>query len=122
MFVTMAVLLTSVVDFDDLTGTIAAPMPPVVTTDEFINNLPQDGSFWGNFRLGNAFDVHPELRVPVRDEIITKASKTITTTKATKSKSSKTKASKVVTMTTSNNDDNVWDVDELYCPFQHMPH
>ena len=113
MFVTMAVLLTSVVDFDDLTGTIAAPMlPPVVTIDEFINNLPQDGSFWGNFRLGNAFDVHPVLRVPVRDENITKASKTITTTKATKSKSSKTKASKAVTMTTSKNDDNVWDVDE----------
>ena len=113
MFATMAVLLTSVVDFDDLTGAIAAPMlPPVVTTDEFINNLPQDGSFWGNFRLGNAFDVHPVLRVPVRDENITKASKTITTTKATKSKSSKTKASKAVTMTTSKNDDNVWDVDE----------
>jgi hypothetical protein len=92
-----------VIVFEDWTGTIAGPiLPTVVTTDEFIDNLPQDGSFWGNFRRGNAFDVHPVLRV--RDENIVTSERQFET-KASKSKASKTNESKTITMTTSNDDD-----------------
>ena len=101
MLSAVAVLLTKVVDLEELTGTIADPieiLPPAATTDEFISNLPRRGSFWRSYIRGETFDIHPEL--PVRVENITRSERQF-----------ETDASKAIIITASNDDDddNVWD-------------
>ena len=109
MLAALAVMLTRVVNLEDLTGSIAGPIeipPPVATTDQFIDNLPQDGSFWRNYIHGGTFDVHPEL--PMRDESITRSERQF-----------ETDALKAITTTASNDndDDNVWDNEDSSSTF-----
>ena len=107
MLSAVAVILTRVVNLEDLTGSIAGPIeipPPVATIDEFISNLPRRGSFWRSYIRGETFDIHPEL--PVRDDSITRSERQFETV-----------ASKAITTTASNDDDNVWDNEDSSSTF-----